>query len=104
MFSNMLRSAVLAGAVTFAFSLPASAAPQTEGDYIPKHAVAIDTIGGVHHGPIDCVTAGKIIRHIGFRDVEARDCNGEIYHFTARQNGHIVHLRIDRAEGNVTRG
>lgn len=104
MFRNMLHSAVLAGAVTLAFGLPAMAAMHTEGDYIPKVPVAIDNIGGVHHGPIDCVTAGKIIRHQGFRDVEARDCNGEIYHFTARHNGHIVHLRIDREEGNVTRG
>jgi hypothetical protein len=105
MFRNMLHSAVLAGAVTFAFGLPAMAAmPQTEGDYIPKRPVAIDNIGGVHHGPIDCVTAGKIIRHQGFRDVQARDCNGDVYHFSARRNGRIVHLRIDRTEGNVTRG
>lgn len=104
MFRNMLQSAILAGTVTFALGLPASAAPQTEGDYVPKRAAAVETIGGVHHGPIDCVTAGKIIRHLGFRDVEARDCNGEIYHFTARHDGQVVHLRIDRAEGNVTRG
>jgi hypothetical protein len=104
MFSNMLRSVALAGAVTLALGLPAVAAVHTEGDYVPKVPVAVDNIGGVHHGPIDCVTAGKIIRHIGFRDVEAQDCNGEIYHFRALSNGRVVHLRINREDGAVTRG
>jgi hypothetical protein len=104
MFRNVLQSVALAGAVTLALGLPAMAEVHTEGDYVPKAPVAVDTIGGVHHGPIDCVTAGKIIRHIGFRNVEARDCNGEIYHFRAIDNGHVVHLRIDREDGVVTRG
>jgi hypothetical protein len=104
MFRNMLHSAILAGAAAFAFGLPAMAAIHTEGDYIPKQPVAINGAGVVHHGPLDCVTAGKVIRHLGYRDVEARDCNGETYHFSARRNGRIVHLRIDREEGTVTRG
>ena len=108
MFRKMFRNAILAATVILPFSLPnltASAAmPQTEGDYIPKHAIPIDKTGVVHHGPLDCITASKIIRHLGYRDVEARNCNGETYRFTARRNGHVVHLRIDREEGIVTRG
>jgi hypothetical protein len=100
----MLHSAVLAGATTFALSLPAVAAIHTEGDYVPKQPVAINDAGVVVHGPLDCVTAGKVIRHLGYRDVEARDCRGETYHFSAKRNGHTVHLRIDREEGIVTRG
>jgi len=104
MFRNMLHSAVLAGAVTLLSGLPALAAIHTEGDYVPKRPVAINDAGVVHHGPLDCITASKIIRHLGYRDVEARNCNGETYRFTARRNGHVVHLRIDREEGIVTRG
>jgi hypothetical protein len=108
MFRKMFRNAILAGTVILPFSLPsltASAAmPQTEGDYIPKHAIPIDKTGVVHHGPLDCVTARKIVREEGYRNVKARDCNGEIYSFRAERNGRMVHLRVDRESGRITRG
>jgi hypothetical protein len=100
MFRNMLHSTVLAGAVTLLFGLPASAGP----DYIPKHAVPINQHGVVHVGPVDCVTARKIIREEGYNDVKARDCRGETYRFRAERNGHMVQLRVGRADGLVTRG
>lgn len=108
MFRIMLRGAVLASAVTLPaglLGLSASAATvQTDQDYIPKHPVPIYEAGVVHHGPVDCVTARKIVREEGYRDVRARDCSGEAYLFRAERNGHVVHLRIDRENGRITRG
>jgi hypothetical protein len=104
----MLRQVILASAVALPFGLPilsASAAmPATEQDYVPKHAIPIDKAGVVHHGPLDCVTARKIVREEGYQDVKARDCNGETYSFRADRNGHSVHLRVDRESGRITRG
>lgn len=108
MFTKMLRNAALAGAVTALFGLSglsASAAmPQTDQDYVPKHAIAVNKAGAVHHGPLDCVTARKIVREEGYADVKARDCSGEIYHFRAERNGRKVNLRVDREDGRITRG
>lgn len=108
MFRKMLHSAVLASAVALPAALPglsASAATvQTDQDYIPKHPVPIHETGVVHHGPVDCVTARKIVREEGYQDVRARDCSGEVYLFRAERNGRVVHLRIDREDGRITRG
>jgi hypothetical protein len=82
------------------FNLSAWADP----DYIPKKLVPVNQSGIVHHGPLDCVTAGKVVREKGYQDVRARDCSGEIYHFRAERNGRKVLLRVDREDGRVTRG
>ncbi len=101
MFRNMLHSTVLAGAVTLLFGLPACA----DSDYIPKHATAIDRNGVVHVGPVDCVTARKIIREEGYNNVrDPTIARGETYRFRAERNGHVVNLRVDREDGLVTRG
>jgi hypothetical protein len=100
MFRNALHSAVLAGAVTLSFGLPASA----DSDYIPKRPTPFDQHGVVHVGPVDCVSAGKIIREEGYNDVKARNCKGETYRFRAERNGHMVTLHVNREDGLVTRG
>jgi hypothetical protein len=108
MFGTMLRRAVIASAVTLPLgwlSLAASAAmPQTEQDYVPKHPVNIDRAGVVHHGPLDCVGARKIVREEGYRNIDARNCSGEVYLFRAERHGRVVHLRVHREDGRVTRG
>lgn len=104
----MLRKFILASAVALPFGLPglsASAAmPQTDQDYIPKHAIPIEKAGVVHHGPLDCVTARKIVREEGYQDVKARHCDGEVYTFRAERNGHMVRLHVDRESGRIWRG
>jgi hypothetical protein len=105
MFRKMLHETVIAGAFgLLGLAGPAMATMTTEGDYVPKHVVPIYDTGVVHHGPVDCVTARKIVREGGYQNVKARDCSGEIYRFRAERNGHVVHLRVDRESGNLTRG
>ena len=108
MFTKMFRRTLSAGVVVLPACLLAGSAMavtiNTEGDYVPKQPVPIHANGVVHHGPIDCITARKIVRHAGYQDVETRDCRGEIYHFSAERNGHKVLLRVDREEGRVSRG
>ena len=100
MFRNMLQSAVLAGAVTLAFGLPAAA----DSDYIPKHMPSINRNGIVHVGPVDCMTASKIIREDGYNDIRARNCKGQTYTFRAERSGRVVTLRVDRQSGAVALG
>jgi hypothetical protein len=100
MFRNMLHSMVLAGAVTVLFGLPASA----DSDYIPKNAVPFTGHGVVHVGPVDCMTARKIIRQEGYSGIKQRNCSGETYRFRAQRSGHMVELRVDRQSGAVMRG
>ena len=100
MFRNTLHSTVLAGAVTLLFSLPASA----DSDYIPKQMTPINRNGVVHVGPVDCMTASKIIREDGYNDVKARNCKGETYVFRAKRSGRVVVLRVDRQSGAVALG
>lgn len=108
MFTKLFRSAVLAGAVIVPFGLPglsASAAmPETAQDYVPKRAIPVEKAGVVHHGPLDCVTARKVVREEGYQHVKARHCDGEIYSFRAERNGHMVRLLVDRESGRITRG
>jgi len=100
MFRNMLQSTVLAGAVTLLFGLPASA----DSDYIPKRFVPFNHQGVVHVGPVDCMTARKIIREEGYSGIRERNCSGETYGFRAQRGGHTVELLVERQTGAVMRG
>jgi hypothetical protein len=82
------------------FSLPASA----DSDYIPKKPVPFSGHGVVHVGPVDCMTARKIIRQEGYSGIKQRSCSGETYRFRAQRSGSTVDLLVDRQSGAVARG
>jgi hypothetical protein len=108
----MLRKVVLASAVALPFGLLGSASvmaqtPATAQDYVPKNIVPYDQQSEpVVRGPVDCVTARKIVRKKGYDDVEAEDCNGDdnTYTFRAERNGRVVLLRVDKEDGRVMGG
>ena len=57
-----------------------------------------------HRANISCGQAMRIVRNNGFRDVSMRECEGRIYTFAAKRNGHRVLVFVNSRTGSLSRG
>ena len=69
-----------------------------------RHQPGIQFQYGGNRGRISCGEARRIVRDRGFRNVQARECEGRTYTFTARRDGRRILLYVNSRNGNVWRG
>ena len=52
-------------------------------------------------GQISCDAAAAVVEDYGFSEVQATDCSGELYTFSATRDGTAYSLAISAAEGEI---
>lgn len=58
-----------------------------------------------HRGHLlSCYAAKRAVQNHGYRNVSVRECQGRIYTFTAKRNGHRVVVYVNSRTGAVWRG